>query len=633
MEIILLDRDFKILHMPIDDFTSLQWQQRWTELGSFELHLSREYFAAAKAAQYIYQTDDQETMLVQAIEYEDKSGELTLSGRALGALLDDVIIPRPETIRGNLEIEMSRLVQKYAISGDQHIKRLQLGDLHGYTETVDTQITGVSLQEMLYTLLTPKGMSWRLWYDYETDVIYFDVLKGKDRTQEQSDNAWAIFSTSRENFVQTEYKRDEEDYKNYAYVAGAGEGNDRVIVEVDQRGGERKRAIYVDARDIQPEEGEDVDRWAMCGWGGHVAISTDGINWTSYETPTTETLYGVSHANGKYLVVGEGGAIVVSEDGINWRKATSGTTQSIEGALYHDGLYIAVGGQEGGVILTSINADTWQLQTQTAIPYLRDIVYASGQYVICCAWSRMLLSEDASHWREAILEPWGLWMGDIIYDQEMGLFVSVGKSGVIMTSKDAVTWEHQQSGVTVELEAIARGAGIFVVVGMGGVILTSSDAKTWTQRSSGMTDEITGVAYGNGKFIASSWGAHCLRSNDGITWEQFDNPHMAAAGNIGFGVSPYKYRLIKRGMEKLAKYKRTESVTGVAAPGTLPRIGIDYDMGDRCDFEHAALGLSYQDIVTGIDKVYEAGEQSVTPVFGEQHLNLRQLISREVDKK
>ena len=37
--------------------------------------------------------------------------------------------------------------------------------------------------------------------------------------------------------LQTEYERDEEDYRNYAFVAGAGEGNDRVIVEVDQREG------------------------------------------------------------------------------------------------------------------------------------------------------------------------------------------------------------------------------------------------------------------------------------------------------------------------------------------------------------------------------------------------------------
>ena len=223
----------------------------------------------------------------------------------------------------------------------------------------------------------------------------------------------------------------------------------------------------MDARDIQPEEGEDVDRFVICGWGGQVATSADAVNWTVYQTPVKDTLFGVSHANGKYLVVGEGGSIVVSEDGVNWRKATSGTTQSIEGALYHDGLYIAVGGKEGGEILTSTNADTWKLQLQTTTPYLRDIVHAKGKYVICCAWSRMLLSEDASHWRVANLEPWGLWMGDIIFEHGAGLYVSVGKNGVILTSEDAVIWEHQQSGVEVEIEAVVYGAGLFVAVGIG----------------------------------------------------------------------------------------------------------------------------------------------------------------------
>ena len=67
---------------------------------------------------------------------------------------------------------------------------------------------------------------------------------------------------------------------------------------------------------------------------------------------------------------------------------------------------------------------------------------------------------------------------------------------------------------------------------------------------------------------------------------------------MGSAFPSYKYRLIKRGMEKLAKYQRTESVSGVAAPDALPWLGVDYGLGDKCDFEHAALGLSYQDIVT-----------------------------------
>ena len=52
------------------------------------------------------------------------------------------------------------------------------------------------------------------------------------------------------------YNRNESSYKNFAYVAGAGEGSDRVIVTVDIRQpGEERSELYVDARDLQQEDG------------------------------------------------------------------------------------------------------------------------------------------------------------------------------------------------------------------------------------------------------------------------------------------------------------------------------------------------------------------------------------------
>lgn len=637
MELVLLGENFEILHMPIDDFTSLQWRRRWAEAGSFELHLSKEFFAAAKAASYLYQGEDADTMMIQAIEYEDDRGDVTLTGVSLSALLGDVIIPRTETLRGTLESEVRRVVKKYAIDGDQKIPKLALGELQGFAETVDTQVTGVSLQEMLYTLLPPKSMSYQLRYDFSADQIFFEVLHGKDRTQDQEENAWAIFSTSRENLLETTYQRDEEDYKNFAYVAGAGEGSSRVIVEVDQTNGERRRAIYVDARDLQPDEGEDVDRWIICGLDGKIATSTDGSSWTQIQTPVQSILYAVSYVNGRYMVAGEEGSIVVSDNGLDWQAATPVTSENIEGALYHDGRYIAVGGKNGGVILTSTDALTWQLQTEPDMEYLRDAIYAKGRYLICGAWSKELLSEDGQSWRLIRLSEQDLWMGDVIYEPSHGIFVGVGRvagaEGLIMTSSDGEHWQMQQSGVNVELEAVAYGKGLFVAVGKEGVVLTSPDAVTWTKRSSGSTEEYTGIDYGNGLFIVSSWGTTCIKSTDGITWQSFSNPLGGYAGNLGFGTSPYKYRLRQRGMEKLERYQRTETVSGLAAPDALPVFGVDYDLGDKCDFEHPGLGLSFQSIASGVDKVYEAGEHSVSPIFGDQSLTLRQMIEREVDKK
>ena len=52
------------------------------------------------------------------------------------------------------------------------------------------------------------------------------------------------------------YNRCGASYKNYAYVAGAGEGAARIVVEVDMRTvpDEERKEIFVDARDLQQQD-------------------------------------------------------------------------------------------------------------------------------------------------------------------------------------------------------------------------------------------------------------------------------------------------------------------------------------------------------------------------------------------
>ena len=68
---------------------------------------------------------------------------------------------------------------------------------------------------------------------------------------------WAIFSNSFYNIRNVVYNRNSSSYKNFAYVAGAGEGSDRVIVTVDKRQpGEERKEIWVDARDLQQKDAD-----------------------------------------------------------------------------------------------------------------------------------------------------------------------------------------------------------------------------------------------------------------------------------------------------------------------------------------------------------------------------------------
>ena len=636
MEVILLDQDLNVLGMPIDGFQSLIWKNAWTECGSFKLYLNGEYFQDVKSARYVFQTGENDTAIIEGIGYSDGSGseDFYAKGRHLNALLCDCVIPKTETLRGNLETKIRALVKKYAIDDStQKVPKLQLGELQGYTESIDTQITGEELSVALYSLLNPRGMSWELKYDFENDVIYFNILKGKDRTQDQTENTWATFSTSRENIRSTEYSYDDSDYKNYAYVAGEGEGNNRTVVEVDESHGEKIRALYVDARDLQKEEEDTTqDMFVLCGWDGMLATSTNaGSTWNLIQTSTGESFFGTAYVNGRYLVCGTNGTVAVSDDGTTWNCYSTGTSATLEGACYYSGVYIVYG--NNSIIKYSYDGQTWYNATVPITgAYIRKIIWVKNQFVGICYDGTILLSPDGVNWKST--SPIGK-VASTCISYYRGVYVITNYSGTIQTTEDLKTLHTVDFGNTYSVEGVTHGNGTWVVVGRNGIIYTSQDTILWTHRTSGTTTELVGVEYGQGYFVAAArftGDKIVLKSKDGITWTRINVSSDININGISFGTDFYKYTLRLRGLKKLEDYQKVDQVTGSVDLSAIPVYGKDYQLGDICDFVNHKLGLNYQDRVISVESVYEAGERSVTPYFGTAFLDVRNFIKREANK-
>lgn len=201
--------------------------------------------------------------MIDEVNYsQDENGtrEAYAKGNFAEALLADLVIESTVTLNGNIEVVMRNLVERTAISpSDQEriVKHLRLGDVTGIAGTLDTQATGDNLSEKLYEIGNTQEISHRIRYDYLTNDLAFEVWEGKDRRDRQDINSWAVFSNSFRNIKNVVYNRNSANYKNYAYVAGEGEGAERVIVEVDVRHdrSEKRRELFVDARDLRSEDG------------------------------------------------------------------------------------------------------------------------------------------------------------------------------------------------------------------------------------------------------------------------------------------------------------------------------------------------------------------------------------------
>lgn len=261
MRLIVLDENFDTLGS-ISLFRTLIWVRRYEKLGYFELYVSRDFFEVLNSGKYLYRNDADELGVIDEVNYaQDENGgrEAYAKGNFAEILLADRVIASTVTLNGNIEIAMRQLVMQAAITPadrDRAIRHLRLGELSGISGTLDIQATGDNLSEKLYEIGNTQEVSHRVRYDYLTNDLAFEVWQGKDRRDSQDVNSWAIFSNSFYNIRNVVYNRNSSSYKNFAYVAGAGEGSDRVIVTVDlMQTGEERKELWVDARDLQQDDG------------------------------------------------------------------------------------------------------------------------------------------------------------------------------------------------------------------------------------------------------------------------------------------------------------------------------------------------------------------------------------------
>ncbi len=262
MKLIVLDKDFETLgSIPL--FRTLIWVRRYEKTGCFELYTSKNYFDLLNSGRYLYRNDADELGVIDEVSYsQDESGgrESYAKGNFSEILLADRVIETTVTLSGNVETAMRSLVARTAISpsdGERKIQHLRLGAVSGISGNLNMQTTGENLSEKLYEIGNTQEISHRVRYDYLTNDLAFEVWKGKDRRDSQEENSWAIFSNSFYNIRNVVYNRNSSAYKNFAYVAGGGEGSNRVVVTVDLRQqGEERKELWVDARDLQQKDGE-----------------------------------------------------------------------------------------------------------------------------------------------------------------------------------------------------------------------------------------------------------------------------------------------------------------------------------------------------------------------------------------
>lgn len=248
----------------IDKYISLLWVKRYFTCGEFELYLpaTAENIALLRIGYYICRQDDGATMIIESHEIKtdvENGNFLTVSGRSLESILARRIVWKQTSIADTVQSVIYTLIAQNATSpiiAERRITQLYL-DTPPLADTVkiNKQITGDNLLDAVVELCTAYNIGWRIILT-DDNRFKFSLYRGVDRSYNQTENTWVIFSPEFDNLINSSYKRDTAKYANVALVAGEGEGAERKTQTVGGASGLNRYEIFVDERNASTNSGK-----------------------------------------------------------------------------------------------------------------------------------------------------------------------------------------------------------------------------------------------------------------------------------------------------------------------------------------------------------------------------------------
>lgn len=227
MEFMVLDKNYDGIAM-IDTFTSAIWTVRYDEAGDFEIYtpVRLDYIQAMQIGNYLWNRDSDQLMIIETVEIEtdaEQGPQLIVTGRSLESILDRRVITNSATLTGSLPVVIEEILSNEIIrSGVRQIPGFI------YTRTKDPRITSLNVEftargENVYDTICNLCQTYKLGFKvtpHGKGGFNFELYMGTDRSYNQNENPYVVFSPSFENLLNSNYIKSFKSYKNAIYAVG-----------------------------------------------------------------------------------------------------------------------------------------------------------------------------------------------------------------------------------------------------------------------------------------------------------------------------------------------------------------------------------------------------------------------------
>lgn len=270
MDILVLDTNFNTVDV-VSVYESLIWTDRYNSCGDFELFLpmDNKILASLRDDYYLWVKESDHTMIVEKIAIDsdiEDGNKLTVTGRSLECLLERRIIWGQKAYTGNFQDAIHNMLDDAFINPSDDARKVdnfvfRASEDPKITElTIDAEYTGDDLYSVISGLCAEKRIGFKIELT-DDNKFEFSLYAGVDRSHNQTENPYVIFSPNFENIINTNYYSSKAEYRNVTLVVGEGdEFRYRQKVTVgDEVSGLQRRELYTDAGDVSA----DTEEWTL----------------------------------------------------------------------------------------------------------------------------------------------------------------------------------------------------------------------------------------------------------------------------------------------------------------------------------------------------------------------------------
>lgn len=281
-DLYILNENFET-HAIVDTYKSFIWTERYYEAGDFEIVVpaSKEaldifrdgYYAYFPAITYNTKSINDQLCVIEKREIASdvESGTmLTVSGRDALSYLDRRILWKQTNIKGKLVDGVKRMLNENVITPSDANRKMPISWVQptssailGYD--VDAQYLGENLYDTLVTLMKSYHVGIEMYPKLEDrkGEFNFGMYAGLNRSYDQSDNSYVVFSPNFDNLINANWINGSADWKNTTLIGGEQDENkNRKYQTFADNGsyysGLNRREIFTDASSVSSKiEGTD----------------------------------------------------------------------------------------------------------------------------------------------------------------------------------------------------------------------------------------------------------------------------------------------------------------------------------------------------------------------------------------